>query len=120
MQPIAVALVMAALAGLGGLAFKRPKIFIQLHTKLQVTIVVIYIAVSIYSLAFSLGGNTALRFVDSSRVQEAEAAIDGRSVSFWWIMLAYGGLTAFLHFLHWLAVEVEKEEEGKRPVTGED
>lgn len=120
MQSIAIALVTAALGGLGVLAFKRPGIFIRLHGKLQVVSVVVYIAVSIYSLAFSFGANTALRFVDSSKLAAAEAALEGRSLSYWWAILVYAALTAFLHFLYWLATEVAKEDANKGSAASQD
>lgn len=109
MLAILIPLLLAAATGLAYLAVTHPAVYKTLHGKLYLGSALVFAALVIWSTSFSWAHTTLIPFIQHEKQAAAKASIEEITISVYWLLLWQFVAVAYLHFLSWLANQIQQD-----------
>ncbi|SRR6266446_4505551 len=113
LETVAAGLILAAVSGITYLAYKHPPAFRKLFYPMLGLIIAPQIILGAWALGVSHSYATIYRFIDRTKWNEADAAINSITPREWLVSLVLFGSLAYLAFLRALPLLIHEKKEAE-------
>jgi TRAP-type C4-dicarboxylate transport system permease small subunit len=117
LETITAGLLLAAVSGVGYLAYKHPAAYRKIYWPLTTLALIIFTIIGSWMIGLQQGYTQVIPLIEPSKLPQVQEAIT-RGMDRWWIVTAaYFGATLYLLLLSYLPtlLEQEKKENPEEP-----